>query len=182
MLLALVLCPWLLLPGWRGFVRAAVDSGGRHASSPGVGKALMTAVLGQPPSGVPAPGGPGKAQGCGGSRSHWCIGAGNNALPPPPAARRPPSRAANYGLRASARASLSRRRDPPGLHLQYPDNQRSLLLASPKTCMEISARLPGIKCFRRQKSAPGTRGSRVISARCSSQSPPLLFWADTVSA
>lgn len=123
------------------------------------------------PAGSASPWGPclrragqgrGCAQGCGGSRSRCCVGAGGQCPAPlPAAARQPASRAANCGLRACAQASACHRRDPPGLHLRHPDDQRSLLLASPKTCMEISACLPGIKCCRRQKSAPGAAQGAV---------------------
>lgn len=138
----------------------------RHSFSCRMGEALATALPGPPPSGVPAYGRAGQGPGvCPGVwreqvvllRWSW----GTMPCPLPTAARQPASRAANCGLRACAQASACHRRDPPGLHLRHPDDQRSLLLASPKTCMEISACLPGIKCCRRQKSAPGAAQGAV---------------------
>lgn len=100
-------------------------------------------------------------------------------LPPQPAAS--PSQAANYGLWVCAWPAF----DISGTHWSLTFrvlNQLSLLLVSPKTCMEISMCLPGIKCFWRQKSLPRTLQGAIISARCSSTKPSALLLGDTVSA
>lgn len=100
-------------------------------------------------------------------------------LPPQPAAS--PSQAANYGLWVCAWPAF----DISGTHWSLTFrvlNRLSLLLASPKTCMEISTCLPGIKCFWRQKSLPRTLQGAIISARCSSTKPSALLLGDTVSA